>query len=187
MSATTERMTVEEYYEITVEGDRKQLVGGAIVVNDPAFTHAKIQGRLFGALFTWIGETGRGVALFLLTDVRLSEHDLYGPDLVWLEDEHPPLNERDKLAGVPNNPRRLRFARRARGDTTSVRRGSDTRAAGYPSCGSSTTRVSACWFTAGRRRTRRRSTSELELDVGDELTSPQLPGFALSLEELFRR
>ena len=184
MSATTERMTVEEYYEITVEGDRKQLVGGAIVVNDPAFTHAKIQGRLFGALFTWIGETGRGVALFP-TDVRLSEHDLYGPDLVWLEDEHPPLNERDKLAGVPNICVEVRSPSTWRYDLGPKR-------LGYARGG-----VPELWLVDDKgqrvlvyRRSKADSPTfdvELELHVGDELTSPQLPGFALSLEELFRR
>ena len=44
--ATAERMTAERYYEITVEGDRKQLVDGRIVVNEPKGIHAMLQFRL---------------------------------------------------------------------------------------------------------------------------------------------
>jgi hypothetical protein len=33
--ATVQRITAERYYEISVEGDRKQLVDGRIVVNEP--------------------------------------------------------------------------------------------------------------------------------------------------------
>lgn len=46
MSATASRMTAEEYYAVTVEGDRKQLVEGELVVNDPKLIHALLQERL---------------------------------------------------------------------------------------------------------------------------------------------
>lgn len=44
---TPRRMTAEQYYALTVEGDRKQLVGGEIVVNEPKLIHAALQGRLY--------------------------------------------------------------------------------------------------------------------------------------------
>jgi hypothetical protein len=38
--ATAQRITAERYYEISVEGDRKQLVDGRIVVNEPKAVHS---------------------------------------------------------------------------------------------------------------------------------------------------
>src|SRR5919204_6866746 len=88
MGAIATRMTTEEYYAITVEGDRKQLVDGEIVVNEPKGIHAALQGRLFYALKTWVDAgPGRGL-LSLPTDVRMDEHNVYGPDLLWFSEQN---------------------------------------------------------------------------------------------------
>jgi hypothetical protein len=71
MGATATRMTAEEFFAVTVEGDHKHLVDGAIVVAEPMPIHSVLQGRLHFALARWIdaGE-GRGMVL-LPTDVVL--------------------------------------------------------------------------------------------------------------------
>jgi Uma2 family endonuclease len=181
MSATTERMTVEQYYEITVEGDRKHLVDGAIVVNDePTFAHGQLQFRILLALGTW----GQGVTVPPI-NVRLSDHDLYGPDVSWVRDPSPPLNERGDIAGVPDLCVEVRSPTTWRYNLGPKRRG-------YERGG-----VPELWLVDDKEQrvlVFRRSWPdmptfdvELELHVGDELTSPQLPGFALPLAELFRR
>ena len=43
--ATVERMTAERYCEMTVEGERKQLVDGRIVATEPRTIHAVLQVR----------------------------------------------------------------------------------------------------------------------------------------------
>jgi Uma2 family endonuclease len=69
--ATAERMTVDEYYAVTVEGDRTQLVNGELVVNEPKLIHMELQMRLAFALRTWVeAAPGRG-QVFLPTDVAI--------------------------------------------------------------------------------------------------------------------
>ncbi|MGH3995731.1 MAG: Uma2 family endonuclease [Pseudonocardiaceae bacterium] len=83
-------MTAEQYYAVTLEGDRKQLVDGQLVVNDPKLIHGVLQWRLGGALYAWVkaGE-GRGICS-MPTDVRMDDYNVYGPDLVWISEEHLP-------------------------------------------------------------------------------------------------
>jgi len=85
-------MTADEYYEITVEGDRKQLVEGAIIVTEPKPIHGLLQIRLAYAVHGWI-EAGHGRGLVLTpTDVQLDEHNVYGPDLLWFREERRPTD-----------------------------------------------------------------------------------------------
>ena len=41
MSKTATRITADDYYAQTVEGDRKQLVEGEIIVNEPKLLHGE--------------------------------------------------------------------------------------------------------------------------------------------------
>jgi Putative restriction endonuclease len=47
-------MTVEEYYAITVEGDRLQLVEGELIVNDPTLLHGLAQVNVLTELTNWV-------------------------------------------------------------------------------------------------------------------------------------
>lgn len=185
MGATTERMRVDEYYAITVEGDRKHLVDGVIVVNDePRFDHSLVQGRIFGALFVWSSERkGRGVALFP-TNVVLDEYNAYGPDVIWIAEEHRPSKlEGHHLARVPDLCVEVRSPSTWRYDT-------GLKKAAYERGG-----LPELWLVDHVEEhvlVYRRSQPDaptfdvqLELGIGDELTSPQLPGFALPVERIF--
>jgi hypothetical protein len=72
-------MTAEEYYEVTVEGDRTQLVGGE--VNDPKLEDVRPQNSLLFELTNWArAAPGRGAA-FLPTDMIIDvELELSGAD-----------------------------------------------------------------------------------------------------------
>jgi Uma2 family endonuclease len=183
MSTTTERMRVEDYYVITVEGDRKQLVDGAIVVNDPTIRHGVLQTRILVALVAWCDEPGQGLAV-PPTDVMLSDHDLYGPDISWVRDPDPPLNARGMFDRLPDLCVEVRSPSTWRHDLGAKRRGYER--GGLPEL----------WLVDDEeqrvivlRRSRPDAATfdiELELRVGDVLASPQLPGFALLLADLFR-
>src|ERR687891_457851 len=100
--ATAERMTAERYYEITVEGDRKQLVDGRIVVNEPKTVHSLLQTRLVFALCVWVEDgEGRGLAI-TPTDVRMDEYNIYGPDVLWFRQERIPADLRGYPEHVPD-------------------------------------------------------------------------------------
>lgn len=185
MSATVTRITAEQYYAITAEGDRKQLVDGAIVVNEPKLIHALLQVRLAYAMQAWTqAAEGRG-QVFLPTDVRMDEHNVYGPDLLWFSAEHLPSHLEAYPERVPDLCVEIRSASTWRYDI-----GAKMRV--YEAGG-----LAELWLVddaAGTVLVYRRSAPRsrtfdiaLELASGEELISPQLPGFALPLAELFQR
>lgn len=185
MNATATKITAERYYELTVEGDRKQLVDGEIVVNEPKLIHVELQLRMAFALRSWTsaGE-GRGHD-FLPTDVRMDDYNVYGPDLLWFTEGHAPTNLDGYPERVPDLCVEIRSERTWRHDIGAKKRVYE--AGGLPEL----------WLVDHKADTvlvYRRSTPKaqafdvaLELGRGEVLTSPQLPGFALSLDELFER
>ena len=185
MSTTATRMTADEYYAITVIGDRKQLVDGEIVVNEPKAIHALLQVRLVFALHAWVnaGE-GRGLAL-LPTDVRMDEHNVYGPDVLWFSAAHVPTDLDAYPDRVPDLCVEIRSQSTWRFDIGAKKRVYE--AGGLPEL----------WLVDDAARSvlaYRRSSSAaktfdvaLEFAAGESISSPQLPGFSLSVDELFRR
>ena len=176
-------MTVEDYYAITVLHDRKELVDGMIVVNEPKLVHLEIQGTIHAALREWTkGASGRGRA-YLPTDVRLDEHNLFAPDVLWIAERHLPADFDCYPERVPDICVEVRSPGTWRRDT-------GPKKDAYERHG-----LLELWLvdTKGLRvLVFRRSRPDaptfdiaLELMAGDELTSPQLPGFALPLDELF--
>jgi Uma2 family endonuclease len=181
--ATAERMTAERYYEITVEGDRKQLVDGRIVVNEPKTVHSLLQTRLVIALGIWTqGGEGRGLAV-TPTDVRMDEYNVYGPDVLWFRQERIPADLRVYPEHVPDLCVEIRSPGTWRYDVGAKKRVYE--AGGLPEL----------WLVDDLAETvlvYRRSRPgaptydvSLELGHGETLESPMLPGFALPLEKLF--
>ena len=183
--ATAERMTAERYYEITVEGDRKQLVDGRIVVNEPKTIHALLQTRLASALYAWTqAGDARGLAI-TPTDVRMDDYNVYGPDVLWFRRERIPANLRGCPEHVPDLCVEIRSPSTWRYDIGAKKRV-------YEAGG-----LAELWLVDDVAETvlvyRRSEPGVPEFDVavelarGDALESPMLPGFAVSLEELFAR
>jgi Uma2 family endonuclease len=184
MDAAATRMTAEQYFAVSVEGDRKQLVDGAIVVSEPRPIHAVLQARLATALTHWTdsGEE-RGLAL-LPTDVVLDDYNVYGPDLLWIAEPHRPHDLRERLARVPDLCVEIRSPGTWRYDVGAKK--SAYEAGGLPEL----------WLVddvAEIVLVFRRSRPEvatfdvaLELERGEKLTSPQLAGFELALDDLFQ-
>jgi len=185
MASTAARLTVDDYYAQTVEGDRKQLVDGEIVVSEPKTIHALLQLRLGTALGRWV-ESGehRGLAT-MPTDVRMDEHNVYGPDLIWFSEEHRPTDLDAYPERVPDLCVEIRSPGTWRYDVGAKKRVYEE--GGLPEL----------WLVDDRAENvlvYRRSAAAspvfdvaLELGRSDVLTSPQLPGFGLALGELFAR
>ena len=98
--ATTTRLTIDEYLARDA-GDLRwtELVDGEIVVMEPKPAHARLQAKLIHALANY-EDAGGGVTVFAPTAVRLSEHDLYGPDVVVTRADAP-ISERGWFAELP--------------------------------------------------------------------------------------
>jgi Uma2 family endonuclease len=184
MDATATRMTAEQYFAVTVEGDRKQLVDGAIVVNDPRPIHGVLLFRIASAFQRWIDARDARGLVVPPTDVVMDEHNVFGPDLSWIAQRHRPSDMRERLARVPDLCVEIRSPGTWRYDIGAKK--SAYERGGLPEL----------WLVDDVAETVlafRRSRPEaagfdvaLELGRGDRLTSPQLPGFELALDELFR-
>ena len=183
--STATRMTAEEYFAVSVEGDRKQLVDGVIIVNDPTLLHNAAQVAILTDLVIWTRATpGRGMAS-TPTDVVVDEHNVFGPDVVWLSEERVPDRLDERLKGLPDLAVEVRSPSTWRYDLGKKK-------AAYVRAG-----LAELWLvdTASHtvlvfRRSRRDSPGfdvELELSGADELTSDQLPGFSLRVERIFER
>jgi Uma2 family endonuclease len=181
--ATAQRMTADQYYEITVEGDRKQLVDGRIVVNEPKAVHSVLQSRLVIAIGVWT-QAGDGRGLVMTpTDVRMDEYNVYGPDILWFRQERIPADLRGYPEHVPDLCVEIRSPSTWRYDVGAKKRVYE--AGGLPEL----------WLVDDvaetvlvYRRSRPGAPTydvSVELGRGDTLESSMLPGFALSLEELF--
>lgn len=183
MGATTTRMTAEEFFAVTVEGDHKHLVDGAIVVAEPRPIHSVLQGRLYVAFARWI-DAGEGRGLVLLpTDVVLDEFNVYGPDVTWVAERHRPSDLRDRLARVPELCVEIRSPGTWRYDVGAKKSGYE--AGGLPELWLVDDVAETVLVFRRSRPELARFDVALELGRGETLTSPQLPGFELALDELF--
>ena len=118
----------------------------------------------------------------LPTDVVLGEHDVYGPDIVWLAEEHLPPDLGARLTRIPDLCVEIRSPSTWRYDVG--RKKSLYEEHGLPEL----------WLVDHDTVLvfRRSDPSErsfdvaLELRARERLSSPQLPSFALDLERLYR-
>jgi Uma2 family endonuclease len=177
-------MTVEQYFAVRTDDNRMQLIDGEMVMNDPTWGHGRIQRRLLVALDAWTSAAaGRG-EVALPVDVVLGEHDVYGPDLSWVTEEHIPEDPRKRLQRVPDLCVEIRSPSTWRYDVGHKK-------ATYERHG-----LPELWLVDDVAETvlvYRRSAPgagydvALELRGDDVLASPQLPGFALRVADLFAR
>jgi Uma2 family endonuclease len=183
--STATRMTAEEYFAVSVVGDRKQLVDGVIIVNDPYLLHNLSQVRILNALVNWSeAAPGRGFAS-TPTDVVADEYNVFGPDVVWLSEERVPARLDKRLEGLPNLAVEVRSPSTWRYDVGKKRAAYER--AGLPELwlvDTASRTVLVC-----RRSTKDASSFDIELELAepDALTSPQLPGFSLPVERVFSR
>jgi Uma2 family endonuclease len=186
MSTTKTRITAEEFLANTALDKRfTWLVEGEIVVNQPKFAHGVLQTRVGGELYAWTeAQAGRGLAL-MSTGIVMNEYNVYAPDVYWVAERNLPQHRRSYPHHVPDLCAEIRSESTWRYDVGAKMRNYE--AGGLPEL----------WLVDDRGEVvlvyrRSKPTSpffdvELELAKGDTLTSPQLPGFALPLDKLFRR
>jgi Uma2 family endonuclease len=176
-------MTAEEYLAVRVHGEFTELVDGVVVVDDPRLLHNLPQVEILTELTNWCrAAPGRGFAS-TPTDVVIDEHNVFSPDVLWVSKERIPQLYELRMEGLPNLAVEVRSPSTWRYDIGKKR-------AAYERAG-----LPELWLvdTASRtvlvcRRATKDSPSfdvELELSEGDELTSPQLPGFSLPVERVF--
>ncbi len=179
------KMTADEYYAVAdLDPCRSELIDGEYVVTpEPLPLHAFLQIRLGGAVDRWAHEGRHPFLVGGPTDVELDPHNVFGPDLV-VTRATPGAYERGMVGSLPLLVVEIRSPSTWHRDTG--RKRSMYEASGVPEL----------WLVDGFTSTVRvldRSSPDSatydqsrELTRDDTLTSPQLPGFALALADLFR-
>jgi Uma2 family endonuclease len=175
-------LTWQEFLDLPEEYRHASLIDGELYVTRPAFGHQVVVARLLYYLTAWIeGGPARGVAA-PEPAVRITDDRGYMPDVAWwCEDKYAPTDGTPAVDGPPDIVAEVLSPSTQRIDA--IRKRND-----YPTVG-----VSELWLvdphTPSAQVIRFGATQEtvLELDAGDVLTSPLLPGFSVTLRELVDR
>ncbi|MGI8902663.1 MAG: Uma2 family endonuclease [Solirubrobacteraceae bacterium] len=180
---TGQRMTAQAYFA-TDERHFTQLIDGEVIVTEATGRHQLLAKRILFAFCTWTrAAPGRGEA-FIPINVRMDEHNVFGPDISYLsESELPSAADWLYIDRPPSITVEVRSPSTWRYDI-------GTKKANYERQG-----CPELWLVDGEadtvlvfRRSARGAPAfdvALELSRREELSSPQLPGFSLALEALF--
>lgn len=181
--ALAQRMTAEEFLAQGFDGVRSELVAGEVVVIEPRLTHQRVLRDVWRVLDAWtLAASGRGEATFPI-DVLIDEHNVFGPDLLWYATGRTPARGAPPAYPIPDLAVEVRSPSTWRYDIGAKKSGYER--AGLPELWLVDT--SADEIIVFRRSSRASASFDvsLELDRGETLTSPLLPGFTLALDALF--
>lgn len=185
MGLATDHITAEQYFQSSRDGDRTQLIDGVMVVNEPRFLHGVLQVRVASALNSWTEAVpGRGMASMPI-DVVMSEHDVYGPDVVWFREGRVPVDWEAKHQEIPDLAVEIRSPGTWRFDVGAKKDAYE--AGGLPELWLVDTLEQT--VTAHRRSALGAPGYDIEgvSRVGDQLTSPMLADLAIDIADLFKR
>jgi len=176
-------MTADDYFAMPEGPPRVELVEGELVRVEATLLHQIVCGDLEFAFVTRArARAGRGMAVRPI-DVKLNERNVYNPDVLWYAAERAPRRTGPRPYPMPNIAIEVRSPSTWRFDIGAKKRVYEEH--GLPELWLVDTRAQVVRVF---RRSRADATGfdvVLELEHDEQLTSPQLPGFALALSELF--
>ena len=185
MSGPQKKLTAAELLLLPDDGQRHELIDGVhYVTPSPRIPHQVLVGRLFVAIANFLTVHPHLGRVFLSpVDVVMSEHDLVVPDLLYIARDQQSILTEANVQGVPalvvevlspSTRRRDEGIKRRLFDQKGVRE--------YWVADPKAMRVSI-W----RRANDGSFPIVMTLDAtgGDQLSSPLLPAFSLSIRELF--
>ncbi len=180
-----QRMTADEFLLLPENpyGFSSQLIDGEVVMNDPLPMHQYVVGDLHVALCVWArAEPGRGRVTIPL-DVRLDDHNVFGPDLMWYAEGRAPSRDGGRPSPIPDIAVEVRSPSTWRRDLGVKKPVFEQQ--GLPELWLVDTVSEA--VLVFRRSSPEVAGFDIALTIarGETLTSPLLPGFALALDELF--
>jgi Uma2 family endonuclease len=177
-----ERMTAQEFLALP-DTRWAQLVEGEVVVSQPSPRHQRATARVWRALDAWCATArGRGEAMWPL-DVRLDTGNIYAPDVLWYRSGRQPADGDAPPFPLPDLAVEVRSPSTWRYDI-GIKKSAYERH-GLPELWLVDTAAAVVLvFRRSKLSTPSFDVSE-ELARGDTLTSPLLPGFALTLDALF--
>jgi Uma2 family endonuclease len=177
------KLTYRDYVHIPEDGRRHEIIDGEHYVTPAPFvSHQKLAFRLTLRVGGFVESQRLGLFLFAPADVLLSAHDVVQPDLFFISRERASIVAGKNIQGAPDLVVEI-LSRSTRGLDEGVKLQAYGRAG-----------VREYWvvdpFQQGLQRWVRtdnalRPQPFLSAAAGDVLTSPLLPGFELSLAEIF--
>ena len=177
-------LTYEDYVELPNDGKRYEVLDGELYVTPaPSTRHQKVLGKLFFHLTAHLQGRDLGEVLLAPCDVLLATHDIVQPDLLFVARERAALIEPANVKGAPDllvevlSPTTRRTDERTKRDR-------------YRATG-----VAEYWLVDPELETIKvyRWAGEaalaepklFELERGDVLATPLLPGLELPLKAVF--
>ncbi len=178
------KLTYEDYVLIPEDGKRHEIIGGEhFVTAAPFVRHQDLVVRLTLHLGEFIRKHRLGRFLIAPTDVVLSPHDIFQPDLLFVSNERAPIITEKNIQGAPDlvieilskDSRRLdEVLKREAYERFGVRE--------YWIFDRYRKAVKVWRWAAGERR----RDIPLSASVEDILTTPLLPGLEIPLVEIFQ-
>ena len=176
--ATSTRLTYEDYLLLPDDGKRHEIIDGEhYVTPSPAKKHQIVAGNLHALIWDYTRRVRTGTVFVAPYDVILSDEDILQPDILFITAERSAIATERGVRGAPDLVIEvLSDGTRKVDQTLKLER--------YDHFG-----VQEYWMVDPKGETvavYRRATAGLELmATADPLTSPLLPGFALSLRDIF--
>ena len=174
------KFTYRDYLH-TPDDRRYELVDGDLILTPaPRRDHQTAQGNLGTALLTFVRDRQLGVVYFAPRDVVLSDHDVVQPDLMFISNQRLHIDTENEVWGAPD------LVVEVLSPSTSDRDRTYKRAL-YARHG-----VKEYWMVDPDEMSvvvLLLADHGYELSasygIGDALTAPTLPGFSISLDQIF--
>jgi Uma2 family endonuclease len=175
------RLTYEDYCLLPDDGKRYEIIEGELYVTpSPVSAHQRAVTNLTYYLVEFTKRLGRGQIFVAPFDVVFSQYDVVEPDLIYISSERASVLTEKNVQGAPDLVIEVLSESTERRDRT-------TKLKLYARYG-----VREYWLIDPAARTaeiHRMAPQGLELAgtlaSADELTSPLLPGFRLTLTKVF--
>jgi Uma2 family endonuclease len=95
--------TVADLAAIPDDGERYELIGGEIIMVPPPTTyHQDISGFLYSKLDSIVRPRRLGKAFFAAVNVYAKKHDVYQPDILFIQRKNLSILEMDGVHGAPD-------------------------------------------------------------------------------------
>ncbi len=103
MPLTEPKLATIEDYELLPEGAPYQLINGELIMSpSPTYFHQTITTNILLTLGNFVKSNDLGRIVSAPLDVRLSDRDVFQPDLVFVRKERLPMTGRDKINIIPD-------------------------------------------------------------------------------------
>jgi len=182
-----QRMTADQFLVLPEPelGRPWNLVDGEVVVNDPTARHGDVVGNLQFALESWSrAEQGRG-GVAVPRNVRLDPSNVFSPDILWYAEGRVPPSDSPPPYAMPDLAVEVRSPSTWRYDVGAKKSGYE--ANGLPELWLVDTEGETVMAFRRSRAESPRFDQAAEFGTGDTLTSPLLPDFTASIDEVFAK